>query len=68
MNWLIARFLRTALKDEESESDWAMMLKVWGVLIVALTILLALAASAQPQVDEHWQPNAAAMERIYGRD
>ena len=66
MYWLLSRWFRRALEDEESRADWYTMLKVQGVGLVLFLLLLGvgLMAQAEEQVSPEWQPNQELLRKL----
>ena len=70
MNWILMRWLRRTLRDNESDGTWNTMLIVQGIAMLLFFLLMGsgvLLAEAEEQVSPEWQPNQELLRKLEER-
>ena len=66
MTWLLMRWLRRTLRDNESDGTWNTMLIVQGIAMLLFFLLMGVGvlAEAEEQVSPEWQPNQELLRKL----
>lgn len=66
MTWILMRWLRRTLRDNESDGTWNTMLIVQGIGMLLFFLLMGVGvlAEAEEQVSPEWQPNQELLRKL----